>query len=73
MDARRGNIYSASYLVESGAILEVLEPIAKRALEGFVHEEIWLQDQVVSGLEVARLGVKKSPSPDLNGLEVMYL
>jgi tRNA threonylcarbamoyladenosine biosynthesis protein TsaB len=73
MDARRGNIYSASYLVESGSILEVLEPIAKRPLEGFVHEKIWLQDQVVNGLEVARLGIKKSSSPDLHGLEVMYL
>jgi tRNA threonylcarbamoyladenosine biosynthesis protein TsaB len=72
-DARRGNIYSASYLVKSSEILEVLEPIAKRALEGFVHEKIWLQDQVVSGLEAARLGIKKSSSPDLNGLEVVYL
>ena len=73
MDARRGNIYSASYQVQSGEILEVLEPIAKRPLEGFVHEEVWLQDQVVNGLEVARLGIKKSSSPDLQGLEVMYL
>jgi tRNA threonylcarbamoyladenosine biosynthesis protein TsaB len=74
MDARRGNIYSAGYLVKSGTILEVLEPIAKRSLEGFTHEEIWLQDQVVSGLEVARLGFKKSSSPNTNaGLEVMYL
>jgi tRNA threonylcarbamoyladenosine biosynthesis protein TsaB len=73
MDARRGNIYSASYHVQSGEILEVLEPITKRALEGFVHEEIWLQDQIVSGLEVARLGFKKSSSPDVQGLEVMYL
>ena len=73
MDARRGNIYSASYLVESSTILEVLEPIAKRPLEGFVHEKIWLQDQIVSGLEVARLGFKKSSSPGNSGLEVMYL
>jgi tRNA threonylcarbamoyladenosine biosynthesis protein TsaB len=73
MDARRGNIYSASYHVQSGEILEVLEPIAKRSLEGFIHEEIWLQDQLVSGLEVARLGFKKSSSPELHGLEVMYL
>jgi tRNA threonylcarbamoyladenosine biosynthesis protein TsaB len=72
-DARRGNIYSASYLVRSGAILEVLEPIAKRPLEGFVHEEVWLQDQIVSALEVARLGIKKSSSPEVHGLEVMYL
>jgi tRNA threonylcarbamoyladenosine biosynthesis protein TsaB len=73
MDARRGNIYSASYRVQSGNILEVLEPIAKRPLVGFVHEKIWLQDQIVGGLEVARLGFKKSSSPDLHGLEVMYL
>jgi tRNA threonylcarbamoyladenosine biosynthesis protein TsaB len=74
MDARRGNIYSASYRVESGEILEVLEPIAKRPLEGFVAEEIWLRDQVVNALEVARLGFKKSSSPDRDsGLEVMYL
>ena len=73
IDARRGNMYSASYRVLSGEILEVLEPIAKRALEGFIHEEIWLQDQIVNGLEVARLGSKKSSSPDLHGLEVMYL
>jgi tRNA threonylcarbamoyladenosine biosynthesis protein TsaB len=74
MDARRGNVYSASYLVAAGTILEVLEPIAKRPLEGFVHEEIWLRDQVVNGLEVGRLGIKKSSSPDLKvGLEVMYL
>jgi tRNA threonylcarbamoyladenosine biosynthesis protein TsaB len=73
MDARRGNIYSASYLVESGAILEILEPIVKRSLEGFVHEGTWLHDQIVNGLEMARLGFKKSSSPDLHGLEVMYL
>jgi tRNA threonylcarbamoyladenosine biosynthesis protein TsaB len=74
MDARRGNIYSASYLVESSTILEGIEPIVKRPLQGFVHEEIWLQDQIVSGLEVARLGIKKSSSPDGSaGLEVMYL
>jgi tRNA threonylcarbamoyladenosine biosynthesis protein TsaB len=74
MDARRGNIYSASYLVESGEILEVLEPIAKRSLERFTHEEIWLRDQIVSGLEVARLGLKKSSSRENDsGLEVMYL
>jgi tRNA threonylcarbamoyladenosine biosynthesis protein TsaB len=73
MDARRGNLYSASYHVQSGEILEVLEPIAKRPLEGFVHEKIWLQDQVVNGLEVARLGFKKSSSPGKSGLEVMYL
>jgi tRNA threonylcarbamoyladenosine biosynthesis protein TsaB len=73
MDARRGNLYSASYRVESGSVLEILEPIAKRTLERFVHEEIWLQDQVVGGLEVGRLGIKKSSSPDLHGLEVMYL
>ena len=74
MDARRGNVYSASYLVQSGTILEVLEPIAKRTLEGFVHEEIWLRDQIVNGLEVARLGFKKSSSPERDsGLEVMYL
>jgi tRNA threonylcarbamoyladenosine biosynthesis protein TsaB len=72
MDARRNNIYSASYHVQSGEILEVLEPIAKRPLEGFAHEEIWLQDQIVSGLEVARLGIKKSSSPCEPGLEVMY-
>ncbi len=73
MDARRGNLYSASYLVGAGTILEVSEPIAKRPLEGFVHQAIWLQDQVVNGLEVARLGFKKTSSPDLQGLEVMYL
>jgi tRNA threonylcarbamoyladenosine biosynthesis protein TsaB len=74
MDARRNNIYSASYRVESGEILEVLEPIAKRPLERFAHEEIWLRDQVVGGLEVARLGIKKSSSPGMDaGLEVMYL
>ena len=74
MDARRGNIYSASYHVRSGEILEVLEPIAKRSLQGFTHEEIWLQNQIVNGLEVARLGIKKSSSPNTNaGLEVMYL
>jgi tRNA threonylcarbamoyladenosine biosynthesis protein TsaB len=73
LDARRGNLYSASYLVQSGRILEVLEPIAKRPLEGFVHKEIWLQDQIVNGLEVARLGFEKSSSPDLHRLEVMYL
>jgi tRNA threonylcarbamoyladenosine biosynthesis protein TsaB len=73
MDARRGNIYSASYRVESGSILEILELIAKRELKGFAHEEIWLRDQIVSGLEVGRLGIKKSSSPDLQGLEVMYL
>jgi hypothetical protein len=68
MDARRGNIYRASSLVESG---EILEPIAKRPIVGFVHEKIWLQDQIVGGLEVARLGSKKCSSPDLHGLEVM--
>jgi tRNA threonylcarbamoyladenosine biosynthesis protein TsaB len=73
MDARRGNMYSASYLVESGTILEVLEPIAKRPLEGFVTEKIWLRDQVVGSLEVARLGFKKSSSPNLHRLELMYL
>jgi tRNA threonylcarbamoyladenosine biosynthesis protein TsaB len=73
MDARRGNIYSASYHVQGGEILELLEPIAKRPLEGFVHEEIWLRDQIVSALEVARLGFKKSSSPESSGLEVMYL
>jgi tRNA threonylcarbamoyladenosine biosynthesis protein TsaB len=73
MDARRGNLYSASYLVDSGTILEVLEPIAKRPLEGFMPKEIWLRDQVVSGLEVGRLGFKRSSSPKVKGLEVMYL
>ena len=73
LDARRGNLYSASYVVRSGEILEILEPIAKRSVEGFVAEEIWLRDENVSGLEVARLGIKKSSSPELNGLEVMYL
>jgi tRNA threonylcarbamoyladenosine biosynthesis protein TsaB len=74
MDARRGNVYSASYRVGTGTILEFLEPIAKRPLEGFVHEKIWLQDQIVGGLEVGRLGFKKSSSPDENAdLEVMYL
>ena len=73
-DARRGNLYSASYHVQSGTILGVLEPIAKRPLEGFVGEEIWLRDQIVNGLEVARLGFKKSSSPERDsGLEVMYL
>ena len=73
MDARRKNLYSASYHVQSGTILKVLEPIAKRPFEGFVHEEIWLQNQIVNGLEVARLGFKKSSSPNTSGLEVMYL
>jgi tRNA threonylcarbamoyladenosine biosynthesis protein TsaB len=73
MDARRGNLYSASYHIQSGQILEILEPIAKRPLEGFVHEEIWLRDQNVNALEVARLGFKKSSSPEVKGLEVMYL
>ena len=74
MDARRGNLYSASYHVQSGTILEVLEPIAKRTLEGFVHEKVWLRDHVVNGLEVARLGIKKNSSPERDsGLEVMYL
>jgi tRNA threonylcarbamoyladenosine biosynthesis protein TsaB len=73
LDARRGNIYSASYQVQSAEILEVLEPIAKRSLEGFTHEEIWLRDQAVNALEVARLGFKKSSSLLDSQLEVMYL